>query len=144
MARGRHRRPSPLLAWLWPSRARRVQPRASARVEWDEQQRVVIGLQADLFRVDAEMARLRALGARHAASAAAADLRARRAEEQLAAATSELTGLRADLASLREELVWAFAERKVDVESAGSRGSDAPATAAVIDLRSQRPGAATG
>ncbi len=116
------------------------------RVEWDEQQRAVIGLQADMFRMDAEVARLRGLGAKHAAAAASADLRARRAEEQLTLVTSELTGLRADLACLREELVWAFAERKVDVESSTSReagAAEAP-TAAVIDLRSQRPGAATG
>ena len=146
MARGRHRRPSPLLARLWPGRVRRVQqPRTAVRI-WDEQQRALIGLQADLFRMDAEMARLRMLGAKHAAAAASADLRARRAEEQLGAATAELTGLRGDLAALREELVWAFAERKLDVcvpDEARPAQSGAP-SAAVIDLRSARPGSATG
>ena len=146
MARGRHRRPSPLLAWLLPSWARRVTPpRPPVRVAWDEQQRALIGMQADLFRMDAEMARLRGLGAKHAAAAAAAEMRARRAEEQLGATTAELAGLRCDLAALREELIWAFAERKLDVAAPdGARPAQPGVAAAVIDLRSARPESATG
>ena len=76
-----------------------------------------------LAALEGEVSRLRVLGIAHAAAAASADVRARRAEEQLAAARSELTGLRTDLAALREELVWAFAERRIETP------------AAVIDLR---------
>lgn len=71
------------------------------------------------------MVRLRALGARHAGTAAAADARARDVQEQLGAARCELAALRTDLSALRDELVWAFAERKLEV--------DAPAP--VVDLR---------
>lgn len=109
MARGRHVQRSGLLARLWPRR-RRVPAHAGV----------------DRFAaLEAEVARLRVLGAATAATAAAAEVRARRAEDQLGAARAELVGLRTDLAALREELVWAFAERRLPV--------DAPVT--VVDLR---------
>lgn len=71
------------------------------------------------------MVRLRVLGVWHAGAAAAADARARAAQEQLGAARCELAALWTDLSALRDELVWAFAERKLEV--------DAPVP--VVDLR---------
>jgi len=125
MARGRHVKRSGLLARLWPGRRRTplepAGPVPDAAVAWR------------LAALEGEVSRLRVLGIAHAAAAASADVRARRAEEQLGAARAELTGLRADLAALREELVWAFAERKLATESAPV---PAPVPApVVVDLR---------
>ena len=101
----------------------------------------MIELRTDVSRLEAELARLRVLGAEHAGAAASADLRARRAEQALSAATEELSGLRADFAALREELVWAFAERRLEAEAPAA----AAHSAAVTDLRSaERTGSATG
>lgn len=68
-----------------------------------------------MYALEGEVSRLRVLGIAHAAAAAAADMRSRRAQEQLAASLAEVAALRCDLAALREELVWAFAERKLVV-----------------------------
>jgi hypothetical protein len=114
-------------------------------VRWNQQERAVIGLRTDVARLEAELARLRVLGAEHAGAAAAADLRARRAEEALSATTQELAGLRTDLAALREELVWAFAERKLAVEAPAAETApavDGAAPARVIDLTAARTGSA--
>ena len=83
-----------------------------------------------------ELARLRVLGAQHAAAAASADVRARRAEEQLGAVLGELSGLRVELAGLREELVWAFAARKLEVDAPVEAPAQQEEKASVIDLRS--------
>lgn len=88
------------------------------------------------------MLRLRVLGTRHAGAAAAADARARSAQEQLGAARGELAALhteiaalRTDLSALREELVWAFAERKLEV--------DVPAPIVDLQALDEEPAVAT-
>lgn len=60
---------------------------------------------------------------------AAADRRARQAEARLAAARVELSSLRSDFAAVREELVWAFAERKLAAASPAPVRDLRPATA---------------
>ena len=118
MARGRHvRRTS-----LW---SRLLGPR---QLPWREVHALaVVGVRHDLRALEDEVARLRAAEALAVAAAVAAELRAARLERELAAARAEVAVVRADLADLREELVWAFAERKVDVEAA----ADEPV---VVDL----------
>ena len=124
MSRGRHAKPSGLLAGLWPfglrtvglrpSRHRRGAPLRSAAPD--------AGLLSQLRAFDGELSRLRVLGIAHAAAAASADVRARRAEEQLGA-------VRLELAALREELVWAFAEGRLPV------AAPVPVPARMVDLR---------
>ena len=124
MSRGRHAKPSGLLARLWPvglrtvglrpSRHRRGAPLRSAAPD--------AGLLSQLRAFDGELSRLRVLGIAHAAAAASADVRARRAEEQLGA-------VRLELAALREELVWAFAEGRLPV------AAPVPVPARMVDLR---------
>ena len=118
MARGRHRRRGVWSGWLRPWRRAAAGP---AR-----RQDVDVGLRAQLALLDAEVSRLRVLGGRHAAAAAAAETAAGLAQGELAAVRCELAALRTDLAGLREELVWAFAERRLSVSGSAS--------AAVIDL----------
>ena len=124
MSRGRHAKPSGLLARLWPfglrtvglrpSRHRRGAPLRSAAPD--------AGLLSQLRAFGGELSRLRVLGIAHAAAAASADVRARRAEEQLGA-------VRLELAALREELVWAFAEGRLPV------AAPVPVPARMVDLR---------
>ncbi len=83
------------------------------------------GLRAEVSWLTEELAQLWNVVAEQTVAAAAADRRARQSEARLAAARVELSSLRADFAALREELVWAFAERKVT----------AAAAAPVLDLR---------
>lgn len=126
MSRGRHAKRSGLLARLrLRGRPGRRRPPAPAPDP---------ALHDRLAALEAEVARLRVLGATHAAAAASADVRARRAEEQLSAwldelavSRTELTALRGELATLREELVWAFAEGRLPVA--------AEAQVTVVDLR---------
>jgi hypothetical protein len=115
MARGRHRRRTGLLAWLWPGGCRQKEPG-------------VAGLRAEVSWLTEELAQLWNVVAEQTGAAAAADRRTRQSEARLAAARVELTLLRSDFAALREELVWAFAERKV------TAASPAP----VLDLRSAK------
>ena len=63
--------------------------------------------------------------------AVVAELRAQRLERELAAARADLAAVKADLAALREELVWAFAERRLAVDAAAPE--QAP-VARVVDL----------
>lgn len=86
------------------------------------------GLRAEVHRQAGELAQLWDLLADHAGAAAAADRRTRQSEARLAATRVELAGLRSDFAALREELVWAYAERKL------AAASPAP----VLDLQSAK------
>lgn len=83
-------------------------------------------MRAELARQAGDLAQLWELIADRAGAAAAAERRARQTEARLAAARVELASLKKDLAAMREELVWAFAERKLS----------AAARAPVRDLRS--------
>ena len=134
MSRGRHAKPSGLLARLWPSRLRtfglqpvRLRPlgRQPSRHRRGAPLRSAVpdaGLPSQLRALDGELSRLRVLGIAHAAAAASADVRARRAEEHLGA-------VRLELAALREELVWAFAEGRLPA------AAPVPAPARMVDLR---------
>lgn len=109
MARGRHVRRSGLLARLLPSRRRRPSWR-------DVHARALLAATTGLHDLQAEVVRLRSVESLTTAAAVQAALRAQRLERQLAAARSEAAALRVELAGLREELVWAFAERKLEAE----------------------------
>ena len=87
----------------------------------------MLGVRHDLRALEDEVARLRSTEALTVAAAVAAELRAVRLERELAAARAEAAQVRDDLAALREELVWAFAERRLAVEAAAG-------TAVVVDL----------
>lgn len=115
MARGRHARPSGLLARLFPGRA------ARRRAETARER-------ALLRELHYEVVRLRRLGAEQAGEAARAGVRARRAEEQAQAAHEAAQLLRTEVARMREELLWAWAEGRLPAAPI------AP-SAKVIDLR---------
>lgn len=117
-------RRSPLLAWLrhwW----RACLPWGCRQPSWRSvhaQSLLLLG--DDLRALDDELRRLRADERRSTAAAVAAELRAERLERELAAARTEVASaraetaaLRADLTAFREELVWAFAERRLPVEA---------------------------
>ena len=128
MARGRHRRRSSLLSRL---RARVFGPPVPP---WREVHALaVVTTRHELAALEQEVARLRSTESLTVAAAVASELRAQRLERELAAARAELAEVRADLASLREELVWAFAERKLAVEAA--------APAVVVDLTTAKDAA---
>lgn len=120
MARGRHRRRSGLLSRLLPRRRARLDALAAETAR--------LRRLTEVGAATATAALIRAVSAQDAA--AAAQLRAERAEASLAAVLAQATALRAELAALREELVWAFAERRAEV---------APP---VIDLRERAASAA--
>ena len=81
--------------------------------------------------LDDEVARLRSAQEQSTAAAVVAELRAQRLEEALAQTRTELDSLRSEVAAVREEQMWAFAERRVPDD----RGI-------VVDLK--RPAAGTG
>lgn len=103
-------RRSRLLAWLFPTRA----PEPSWR-SVHAQSLLLLG--DELRALDEQVQLLRASEERSAAAAVVAELRAERLERELAAVRAELGALRTDLAVVREELVWAFAERKLPVDA---------------------------
>jgi hypothetical protein len=104
MARGRHRRRSGLLSRLRPRRRSRLDALTAEAVRWRRL--------TEVGAATATAALVRAVAAQDAA--AAAELRAVRAEAAAAALLTELSSLRGELAALREELVWAFAERRAE------------------------------
>ena len=109
MARGRHVRRSRLWAWLFPIR----RPEPSWR-SVHAQSLLLLG--DDLRALDDEVGRLRTFEERSTAAAVAAELRAERLERELAVVRAEVAALRRDVSVVREELVWAFAERRLPVE----------------------------
>lgn len=73
----------------------------------------LLRLSDDVAALQAEVTALRGAFERSTAAEVAAELRAQRLEEELAAARTEVTALRRDLDALREDVVWAFAERRL-------------------------------
>jgi hypothetical protein len=111
MARGRHVRRGGLRAWLLPSEP----PQPSWRTVHAQS---LVLLSDDLRVLQEEVTRLRAGAERTTAAQVMAELRAERLEAELAETRAQLERLRADFDALREELVWAFAERRLPVEAA--------------------------
>jgi len=111
MARGRHVRRTGLLAWLLP----REPPPPSWRTVHAQS---LVLLSDDLRVLSKEVARLRTGSERSTAAQVTAELRAERLEAELADTRAQLAALRADVDALREELVWAFAGRRLPVEPA--------------------------
>jgi hypothetical protein len=105
MARGRHVRRTGLRAWLAP-----VEPPPPTWRTVHAQSLVL--LSDDLRVLQEEVARLRAGTERSTAGQVLAELRAERLEAELAETRAQLTALRADVEALREELVWALADRR--------------------------------
>ena len=104
MARGRHVRLTGLRAWLAPSEP----PPPSWRTVHAQS---LVLLSDDLRMMQEEVARLRSATERSTAAQVLAELRAERLEAELARTREQLAALRADVDALREELVWAFADR---------------------------------
>jgi hypothetical protein len=104
MARGRHVRRSGLLAWLLPSQP----PPPSWRTV---HARSLVLLSDDLRVLQEEVTRLRATAEASTAAQVMAELRAERLEAELAETRASLAALRSDVDALREELVWAVADR---------------------------------
>ena len=111
MARGRHVRRTGLRAWLVPSEP----PPPSWRTVHAQS---LVLLSDDLRVLQEELTRLRAGTERSTAAQVVAELRAERLEAELAETRAQLAALRADVDALREELVWAFADRRASVEGA--------------------------
>ena len=111
MARGRHVRRTGLRAWLVPSEP----PPPSWRTV---HARSLVLLSDDLRVLQEEVTRLRASAEGSTAAQVMAELRAERLEAELAETRAQLAALRADVDALREELVWAFADRRTHVEAA--------------------------
>ncbi len=111
MARGRHVRRTALRAWLLPSEP----PPSSWRTVHAQS---LVLLSDDLRVLQEEISRLRAGAERSAAAQVLAELRAERLEAELVETRAQLTALRADVDALREELVWAFADRRAPLEAA--------------------------
>ena len=105
MARGRHVRRTGLRAWLVP-----VQPPPPTWRTVHAQSLVL--LSEDVRTLQEEVTRLRAGAERSTAAQVMAELRAERLEAELAGTRAQLATLRADVEALREELVWAFADRR--------------------------------
>ena len=105
MARGRHVRRSGLRAWLLPSEP----PAPSWRTVHAQS---LLLLSDDLRALQEEVTRLRTGAERSTAAQVLAELRAERLEAELADTRAQLAALRADVDALREELVWAVADRR--------------------------------
>ena len=115
MARGRHARRSGLRAWLRAWLLPAEPPPPSWRTV---HARSLVLLSDDLRVLQEEVARLRAGSERSIAAQVLAELRAERLEVELAETRAQLAALRADVDALREELVWAVADRRPAVEPA--------------------------
>jgi ABC-type phosphate transport system auxiliary subunit len=111
MARGRHVRRTGLRAWLVPDEP----PPPSWRTVHAQS---LVLLSDDLRVLQEEVRRLRAGTERSTAAQVVAELRAERLEAELAETRAQLAALRADVDALREELVWAFADRRAAAEPA--------------------------
>ena len=111
MARGRHVRQSGLRSWLLPTEP----PPPSWRTVHAQS---LVLLTEDLRALQDEVTRLRAGAERSTAAQVLAELRAERLEAELAETRAQLAALRTDVEALREELVWAFAERRAAKEAA--------------------------
>jgi hypothetical protein len=105
MVRGRHVRRAGLEVWLSPG---------PPQPPWRTVHALSLVLLSDRVReLDDEVVRLRSAQRAGAAAAVLADLRAQRMEGALSQTRGELDALRSEMAELREELVWAFAERRL-------------------------------
>lgn len=111
MARGRHVRRTGLRAWLSPSEP----PPPSWRTVHAQS---LVLLSDDLRMMQEEVVRLRGATERSTAAQVLAELRAERLEAELAETREQLAALRADVDALREELVWALADRRGAKEAA--------------------------
>ena len=111
MARGRHVRRTGLLAWLLQSEP----PPPTWRTVHAQS---LVLLSDDLRVLQEEVARLRAGTERSTAAQVLAELRAERLEAELAETRAQLAALRADVDALREELLWAVADRRAAGEAA--------------------------
>jgi hypothetical protein len=111
MARGRHVRRTGLRAWLVPDEP----PPPSWRTVHAQS---LVLLSDDLRVLQEEVTRLRSGADRSTAAQVVAELRAERLEAELVEARAQLAALRADVEALREELVWAFADRRATAEPA--------------------------
>ena len=111
MARGRHVRLTGLRAWLSAS----APPPPSWRTVHAQS---LVLLSDDLRMMQEEVVRLRSATERSTAAQVLAELRAERLEVELADTRAQLVALRADVDALREELVWAFTERRGAKEAA--------------------------
>jgi hypothetical protein len=111
MVQGRHVRRGRLLAWLLP-----VEPPPPS---WRTVQACsLVRLSDDVRGLQEQVARLRTGAERSTAALVVAELRAERLETELAATRAQLAALRADVDVLREELLWASAERRSPVGGA--------------------------
>ena len=110
MARGRHARRGWLRAWLAPVEAPPPRWRAVHAQS-------LVRLSDDLTAVQAEVERLRGTTSGSTAAQVVAELRAQRLEDELATARAEIAALRRDLDALREDVLWAFAERRLPVDA---------------------------
>ena len=70
----------------------------------------------DVAVLQAEVVRLREASDRSTAAQVVAELRAQRLEAELSATRAEAAALRRDLDALREDVLWAFAERRLPVD----------------------------
>ena len=104
-------RRSGLRAWLLPAEP----PPPSWRTV---HARSLVLLSDDLRVVQEQVRRLRAGAERSTAAQVLADLRAERLEAELAETRAQLAAVRADVDALREELVWAVADRRAAAEPA--------------------------
>ena len=111
MARGRHVRRGGLRAWLLLDEP----PAPSWRTVHAQS---LVLLSDDLRALQEEVTRLRAGTERSTAAQVVAELRAERLEAELAETRGQLATLRAAVDALREELVWAFADRRGTKEAA--------------------------
>ena len=118
MARGRHVRRSGLLAWLLPKEP----PPPSWRTVHAQS---LVLLSDDLRVLQLEVTRLRETAERSTAAQVLAELRAERLEAELTETRAALAALRSDVDALREELVWAGADRRT---ATGSATGTAPVT----------------
>jgi len=80
--------------------------------------RSLVLLSDDLRVLSEQVARLRADAEGSTAAQVAAELRAGRLEAELVETRAQLAALRADVDALREDLVWAYAERRLPAEAA--------------------------
>lgn len=98
----------------------------------------VLRLQVELAAMRATQQQLTEALALSRAAADAAEQRAQRAEERMAQLHDDVRALRVDVSAMCEELVWAFAGRRVDVDAPAPEATapaPAPVPATVIDLR---------
>ena len=121
MVRGRHVRRSGLLVWLFATSVEPVPARLPPPSWRAVHAHSLVLLSEDVRTLREQLADLRSVSDTSTVAAGAAERRVQRLEEQLAATQAEVVALRGALAAVREELVWAYAERRVAEAPAAAR-----------------------